>query len=293
MQGGDQMIKITDMRSIMGDSAFLIDDGVTSVLVDTGFAFTGYNVANKIRDYLKDRKLKYILLTHSHYDHVLGSPYILTVYPEAQIVAGEYTKKIFEKPSARALMRELDRKAAATAQIYEYDDLIDNLKVDITVQDNDIINAGDITLRAIHLPGHTKCSFGFYLESEKMLISSETLGVYDGHKNIIPSYLVGYRLTLESIDKLKGLEIEKILIPHLGVLNTNDTQFYLENAKKSAVETCREVASILKFGGTKEQAFEYFKDRFYHGEVVNSYPIDAFTLNTKIMIDLIEREILS
>jgi metal-dependent hydrolase (beta-lactamase superfamily II) len=52
---------------------FLIDDGKTSILYDTGFGFTGDKVANNIKAVLKERKLDYIFLTHSHYDHALGS----------------------------------------------------------------------------------------------------------------------------------------------------------------------------------------------------------------------------
>ena len=34
-------VKIIDMRVVLGDSGFLLDDGETSILYDTGFAFTG------------------------------------------------------------------------------------------------------------------------------------------------------------------------------------------------------------------------------------------------------------
>ncbi|MBQ8353271.1 MAG: hypothetical protein IJX32_01920 [Spirochaetaceae bacterium] len=34
-------VKIIDMRVVPGDSGFLLDDGETSILYDTGFAFTG------------------------------------------------------------------------------------------------------------------------------------------------------------------------------------------------------------------------------------------------------------
>ena len=287
------MITVTDVRSISGDSSFLIDNGNTSILYDTGFAFTGNAVAANVKSILGERKLDFIFLTHSHYDHVLGSVYVKKLYPKAQIVASSYCKKIFEKPTARAVMRELDKKFALSLGISEHEDLIDSLSVDIIVEDGEIFRAGEMKFQAVSLPGHTKCSFGYYLESEKLLLSCETLGVFDGEQNIIPSYLIGYRPTLESIEKAKALDIEKILIPHLGLFEGSTCRYYLENAKKSAVETCREIATILKFGGTRDDAFEHFKKKFYFGSVVDAYPIDAFTLNTNIMIDLITKEILT
>lgn len=59
-------VNIIDMRVVPGDSGFLLDDGETSILYDTGFAFTGEVLAKKVKDYLQNRKLDYIFFTHSH-----------------------------------------------------------------------------------------------------------------------------------------------------------------------------------------------------------------------------------
>ena len=285
-------IKITDMRVIPGDSAFLIDDGKTAILYDSGFAFTGYAVADKIKAYLGDRNLDYIFLTHSHYDHALGSVYALKYWPRAKVVAGEYAVKIFSKSTAKALMRDLDRKFADKNAVGEYEDLIDNLRVDIPVCDGDQIQAGDMVFTAVNLPGHTRCSVGFYLKKEKLLLGCETLGVFDGGKEVVPSYLVGYKMSLDSIEKAKTLDIENILVPHYGLLTKNQTAVYLEKSYESTVETAEAIVDILRSGGTKEDAMEYFKNRFYHGSVKETYPIDAMELNTGIMINLIEKELL-
>lgn len=292
-KAGVFMLNITDVRSISGDSAFLLDDGNTSILYDSGFAFTGNNIANSIKEILGDRMLDYIFLTHSHYDHALGTPYILRVYPSAKVVAGEYTKKIFEKETARLLMSELDRKFAEKCKAAPYEDLTAELRVDIPVSDGDTILCGDMIFRAVSLPGHTRCSFGYYLESEKLLLSSETLGIYTGEDCVIPSFLVGYRMTLDSIERAESLDIKKFLIPHYGLIEGEEADAFLSKARKSTARTCRDIAYLLKYGGTKEEAIDLFKERFYHGKVIEAYPIDAFMLNTNIMIDLIIREILS
>ncbi|MBQ7999666.1 MAG: MBL fold metallo-hydrolase [Ruminococcus sp.] len=284
-------IKITDVRALKGDSAFLIDSGKTAVLYDSGFAFTGYKVAENIKKELGDRKLDYIFLTHSHYDHALGSVYALKLYPNAKVVAGEYAAKIFAKDSAKAVMRDLDRKFAKANGIDSYEDLIDELRVDITVKDGDKIQAGDMCFTAINLPGHTRCSVGYYLESEKFLLSSETLGVFDGESAVVPSYLVGVQMTLDSIDKATALDIEHILLPHYGLLDSVQTKLYLANAKQSAVETFEEIADMLRAGKSKAECIEFFKNKFYKGYIKTIYPIDAMLLNTGITVDLIAKEI--
>ena len=285
-------INIIDVRVSLGDSGFLIDDGKTAILYDSGFAFTGYAMADKIKAYLGDRKLDYIFLTHSHYDHVLGSAYALKYWPEAKVVAGEYAVKIFAKDSAKVLMRHLDRKFADYNGVGEYEDLIDNLRVDIPVCDGDEITAGDMTFTAVNLPGHTRCSIGFYLKEKKLLLASETLGVFDGDSEVVPSFLVGYQMSIDSIKKAQALDIENVLVPHLGYLDKEQTAFYLDRALESTVIIAEEIADLLKVGGTKEEALGLFKEKFYHGRVREMYPVDAMELNTNIMIGVIEKELL-
>lgn len=285
-------VKITDVRVLKGDSAFLLDDGKTAVLYDTGFGFTGEGIAEKIKSELKGRTLDYIFLTHSHYDHALAAAYILNSFPNAKVVAGEYAQKIFAKDSAKAVMRELDRKFAEKNGVFAYADLSGNLRVDIAVKDGDIISAGSLKFTAINLPGHTRCSVGYYLEEEGLLLSSETLGVYVGEDVVVPSFLVGYEMTLNSIEKVENLSPKKILVPHFGVLEEAESREYLKNAKASAMETAREIAKILREGRGKEAAIEYFIGKFYFGKIKEAYPYDAMMLNTKIMVELIEKELL-
>lgn len=286
-------LKITDVRADKGDSAFLIDDGKTAVMYDSGFAFTGYAVADKINTILKERKLDYIFLTHSHYDHAAGTPYALKYWPEAKVVAGEYAVKIFGKPTAKAVMRDLDKKHALKCGVTEYEDLIDELKVDISVKDGDKIKAGGMTFTALNLPGHTKCSIGYYLEENKLLLSCETLGNFDGTTHITPLYLVGVEMALNSIKKAKALEIENILIPHHGLLNKEQTKYFLENTFEVNKNCASEIATILKNGGKKEEAMKYFIETFYGYRKNDMPPIDALNLNTGIMVDLIEREMVN
>lgn len=284
-------LKITDVRVNPGDSAFLIDDGKTAIMYDSGFAFTGYAVADKIKNILGDRELNYIFLTHSHYDHALGSVYALKYWPRAKVVAGEYAAKIFQKPTAKALMRELDRKFATKCGVGAYEDLIDELRVDVPVADGDVIKAGDLEFIALNLPGHTKCSIGYYCPEYKLLLGCETIGVFNGKDDVVPSYLVGYEMAIDSIKRVEELDIERILVPHYGLLDKAETEVYLKRAKESASATANEIVGMLKRGKSKAEIVEFFKDKFYHGYVKEIYPIDAMELNTGIMIDLLEREL--
>ena len=240
---------------------------------------------------LGDRPLDFILLTHSHYDHVLGACHVSRAYPQAKIIAGEYVQKIFAKPSARSTMRALDRSAAAKEGVEEYDDLTDLLRVDITVKDGDEIVCGDMKFRVIGLPGHTKCSVGFYMEENRLLLGTETLGVYLGDGVYLPSYLVGYQMMLDSFAKARALDVESLLIPHYGVVSGEAARAFLDGSERAARATAQKICEIFASGGTKEDAFAWFKETIYIESVRLAYPIEAFKLNTGILIDLVYREL--
>ena len=283
-------MKITDVRVLPGDSGFLIDDGKTSILYDTGFAFTGKRLAQNVQKILKNRQLDFIFLTHSHYDHALGSVYVKKLFPNAKIVAGSSASSIFKKDSAKKVMRDLDQKFAQKNGILEYEDLIDSLCVDIEVEDGDKIQCGQMLFTVVALPGHTKCSVGFYLEQNKLLLATETLGVFTGSEKIIPSYLVGYDLTLKSFEKIEKFKIKNILVPHHGLLTEEESAFYLKYWKLNAIQTATQISQSLKNGVPKNKILEQFKEKYYDEKVREIYPIDAMELNTNIMINLIERE---
>ncbi len=285
-------IRIIDVREQKGDSAFLIDDGKTAILYDSGFAFTGNAVAEKICKYLGERPLDFIFLTHSHYDHALGSCYVLKKYPSAKVVAGSYASKIFAKPTARAVMRDLDRKFALTCGINEYEDLIDTLKVDIAVEDGDEVEAGSMSFTVVALPGHTKCSVGFYCRAEKLLLSCETLGVSDGVGGVFPVFLVGYQMALDSIKRAQELGAENVLVPHYGLLDKDQSADYLKKAEITAKSVAEIIVKKLNDGVDKQTIVQEYMDEYWNGYIKEIYPKDAISLNTSIMVDLLERELI-
>ena len=285
-------IRVTDVRCQKGDAAFLIDDGKTSILYDTGFGFTGYTVAENVKNYLGERRLDYIFLTHSHYDHALGSAYVLRHFPQARVVAGTYAADVFRRDGAKRVMKELDSKFARTCGVTDYEFLGDELRVDIPVGDGDIVKAGDMEFEVISLPGHTRCCVAFYFAKEGLLLSNETLGVYDGDTTIMPVFLVSFSDALSSIERIEARRVMSIVAPHLGLLNQAQTKFFLGNMKSVAQSTAYNFLDSIRRGLSDEQIIEQYKQKYWHGYIKEIYPEDAMRLNTSIMISLIKKELL-
>jgi len=282
-------LKVTDVRCLPGDSAFLLDDGETSILIDSGFGFTGFDVAEKITKALGERKLDYIFLTHSHYDHALGSAYVLRRYPEATVVAGSYAASIFPRSGALRVMRELDGKFAAECGVTEYEFLGGELRVDVPAEDGDIVHAGSMDFEVVNLPGHTRCSVGYYCAARKLLIATESLGVYDGEAMIVPSYLVSYEDVLNSIDRVCAMDIEQMHSPHYGLLTSEQTAWFLKNARSAAVEGREYLLTLAAESETEDEICAGFRRKYMNPYMDRIYPDSAMRVNTRIMIDMLKR----
>ena len=189
-------------------------------------------------------------------------------------------------------MKELDSKFAKKCGVTDYEFLGDELKVDIAVDDGDTVEAGDMSFKVISLPGHTRCCVGYYFAKEGLLLSNETLGVYDGNKTILPAYLVSFSDTISSIKKAEGYRITAIVAPHLGLLNKAQTEYFLNNMKSSAQNIAESFLDSIKSGLSDEDIIKQFKEKYWHGYIKEIYPEDAITLNTSIMLRLIKNELL-
>lgn len=223
---------------------------------------------------------------------MLGSAYVLRSYPEAKVVAGNYASGIFKRDGAKKTMKELDRKYAASCGVTEYEFLADELRTDICVKEGDIIHAGEMEFEVLDLPGHTKCSIGFYSRENGFFLSSETLGVYDGKSVILPSYLVSYSSSIKSIDKVSKLKIKNILMPHLGMLNQEQTDFFLNNMKSDSEKIAQDILKSILLGKTNNEIVDKFKQKYWHDYIKEIYPEAALELNTNIMIELIRNELM-
>ena len=175
----------------------------------------------------------------------------------------------------------------------EYGEFLgDELRVDIAADDGDVIQAGDMRFTVLYLPGHTRCSVGYYCEQHRLLLSSETIGVYDGKELIVPSYLVSYSDSINSINRVCELQIDKLLSPHLGILDEQQTRFFLQNCRSSNEKAAMFIKGLLEQGITDDEIIARFKEIYWQGYIRDIYPEDAVNLNTSIMIGLIRKELI-
>ncbi len=125
------------------------------VIIDPGDA--GDYVYNGLKD--KGFIVKAIMLTHGHFDHILGVKKLKQL-AECDLYAYE---------------EEKDLLANSRMNISEQFGRPQELIADYWLRDSETVNLCDITIKCIHTPGHTQGSCAFYVEEAGILVSGDTL----------------------------------------------------------------------------------------------------------------------
>jgi 2-aminobenzoylacetyl-CoA thioesterase len=214
--------------------------GEQPVLFDAGMTFMGPLYLEGLKEHLGDAgRLRYLFLTHSHFDHSGAAPYLKRKIPGLKIGAHSLAAETFKKPNAVELMRSLSRDSEE-----KYRDLIggenicfDALPVDIVLADGQEIDlGGGLGFRVIATPGHTKDSISLYIPRLKALITGEAAGVFDRNFTTHPQYLSSYADYMDSLEKMVSLDVDIIMMAHHSTLTGDDARTYMPKA----IETARQ-----------------------------------------------------
>lgn len=145
------------------DSNIYVVTGSDPILVDTGTGRHSPALLAKIASLADLKKLRRIVLTHRHYDHVGGAAFF----------SGELEAEIFiHQEDAQAVTQADSRGTMADA----FGEHLEPIEVS-SLKGGEMISTGEHDLKVIHTPGHSAGSICLFEERDKGLISGDTVFV--------------------------------------------------------------------------------------------------------------------
>ena len=283
------MIRVT---AGAGGEAILVKGSEKNVLIDCGMAYCGDAMTKNIADVLEGHSLDYVVLSHTHYDHVGGLPYVRRAWPNVIVFGASYAEKILNKDSARVQIAKLSANAWKEYEKmdHEPDVLMEGLGVDRVICEKDIIPLGDKEIHVFETPGHTNCSITLLLEPDQVVFASETAGVYSNGGRMMTGMLKSRKETLESIQKSKKINARYIISPHYGMVPEQDKNAYWDKSEESVRLNTEFILEQLDKGIPHEGMLKAYTEKFWIDERMDEQPKEAFLQNAIHMINNVLRE---
>ena len=179
---------------MVGTNCYVVSNEETSecFLVDPGA------YSDKVIAYIREHELKpqAILLTHGHFDHIMGLDGVLREFP-IPVYAQEEEEILLKDASYNA---SVSYGPAYTFSGASY------------IKDGQILELAGMTIRAIHTPGHTIGGCCYYIESEHVLFSGDTLFHDSVGRTDFPTGSQS-QLVRSIREKLLGLPEETVVCP--------------------------------------------------------------------------------
>jgi 2-aminobenzoylacetyl-CoA thioesterase len=273
----------------LGTSSFpaYLSMGEEGMIIEGGTGATFPMMLRQIKSLGIDmEKIRYIVLTHTHPDHIGAVPHFQHAWPHIKLLASSTGAKILGRTE---LFKQFQLIDLGIAQLMKAKTEIDALpkpiknyafKIDTLLNEGDRIDlGGGIVWHVYDTPGHSPCHISLFEEKEKTLVLGDSTGFYVPERDVFwPNYFESLDKYCSSIRKLAHLPAERATLSHNGVVE-GGVRSHLEKAMKATMNYHEEMVRRVN-GGEASEKIAMEKARF----VDSLTDIQPF----KVMYDLCE-----
>ncbi len=235
---------VTDRILFLGrkESCVYLLKGVEEfALLGGGLAYIIPDIIKQLKSFnIEEKKIKRIIILHSHFDHCGIVSYFKRRWPWVSITASARAKELLDKPEVMESISSLNQKILTELGLEQQDKDIgiefDRINIDDVVKEGDILSCDDLSMNVMEVPGHSSCSIAIFVPQEKAMFASDAGGIPIGDR-IFTAANSNFDKYQESLQKMARHEIEIYLTEHFGARTGSDGRHFLQKSMDAAMET--------------------------------------------------------
>ena len=260
---------VTERILLLGGKASCIyllkGDGEYAIL-GGGMTYIVFDVIRQLQEFnIEEKKIKQMVILHSHFDHCGIVPFFKRRWPWIQITASARAKELLDKPKVIESISFLNEMLLAERGLEEKAETpgleFGEINVDHIVGEGDVIPCGDLSMEVIETPGHSSCSIAVYVPQEKAMFASDAGGIPFGDK-VFTTANSNFDRYQDSLEKMAGYEIDVYLAEHFGARTGDDGRDYLRQSINDAMETRGILEASYRKTQDVQKSIQEITDRF-------------------------------
>jgi len=260
---------VTERILLLGEKASCIyllkGDGEYAIL-GGGMTYIVFDVIRQLQEFnIEEKKIKQMVILHSHFDHCGIVPFFKRRWPWIQITASARAKELLDKPKVIESISFLNEMLLAERGLEEKAETpgleFGEINVDHIVGEGDVIPCGDLSMEVIETPGHSSCSIAVYVPQEKAMFASDAGGIPFGDK-VFTAANSNFDRYQDSLEKMAGYEIDVYLAEHFGARTGDDGRDYLRQSINDAMETRGILEASYRKTQDVQKSIQEITDRF-------------------------------
>lgn len=238
-------------------------------------------------------EVRYLLVSHAHFDHVCGIPSLRGLFPEAEVLSSADARRVLAKPT---IVRNFFQQDLKMSEVLAAEGILKEIPVSPqteTIPIDRIIGEGDeislhggAKLRVIEAPGHSPCSLAFYLPQDQVMFISDAGGFQISDTSIFPIFFQGYELYLETLRRLKGFAVRVLAVPHEKIWSGNQVEDFYNRAVNEAQIAYANIERMLDSGMDEGTIKDRLFAGYYRGDLKIYTPE-----NIAVCVDLLVRRV--
>lgn len=289
--------QLTESVFLLGNpfvSIYLVKGDRFSVLVEAGLSVTASQIADQLKQLdIDPSSLRYLILTHTHADHVMGAPLIKEAFPEIKITGVTEAKDLLSKKKIIDFFTEED--AYTSKRLLDFQAVDPGITqpsarpviIEKIISPGEILDLGESSIHILDAPGHCRGGIALWEPREQTVFCSDSMGFHLPSGQFVSNFYVNYDDYLKTFEALRALKPRWICPGHCGAYGGGDAERFMTGSKRELDWITDYVTAQVHSKDALTEAADALFQRYF---------VDEATIfsseNTKYCMELLTRRIL-